>query len=457
MTTAAAGLFNGWVSRGSYGAGAVTGQAGLNARMQRGLGRLVMAAYATTTGFLQPSATELVNSLRSALTPGRIQYSLLLVGPTGGHAVLPLAVLDRGNGLVDIAIYDPNVPGRERAIHIDTKTGTWEYQGSVTPVRNPILWSSAPGPNQAKILLGIIDNKFGTQVCNFCGVRSNHLSDDPGAASDQGSNRDDEPIRTLIRFSPVLRVNAAIFKDIVLSDLAGNPLDPTMYEMVPSLDALVAADASLPAPCCGLKPESVTAISPTGLPQALVGGPSVYVKAGVSFKVGFKGVGLVKPQAFTMSVIRPGDVRTVRLSKLLKSGDGIVEVDGVNPALRVSGRPLQRVRVSEALDTVDASYRFVAEQQVTDGVAALTLQVLPAEKYAVISGRRGEKAPFTIVLRSTAAGVSQFRASPVTIPPGAQLIVRYSAWRGAVGRPTLWLDRGSDGTPDVRLTLTRVS
>lgn len=52
---------------------------------------------------------------------------------SGGHAIFPWAVEDRGNGIFWILVYDNNWPGINRAIEVDTNTNSWTYSLSTNP------------------------------------------------------------------------------------------------------------------------------------------------------------------------------------------------------------------------------------------------------------------------------------------------------------------------------------
>lgn len=415
MTTAAAGLFNGWVDPVTMGAAPITAQTNLNPRIQRAFGRLMLAAHFASFGFRQQSMADFIAALGDALTPGRIQYSLIMEGDPGGHAVLPLGVLDQGNGRFDIAIYDPNVPSKLRAIHVDTATNSWSYEGTTIPGAERLLWSSQDPDNPGKLYLAIIDTLFGEQPCVFC--------------PDDGRQNPRET-RTFLTFSPVLRANAAIFNSITLTDLAGQPLDPSLYQIVPPLDSAL---------------------------SDYVSGPSIYVDVDVSFVIRLTGKGVRVEEPFTISAVRPGETRTVKISALTKDLQTTVELDVSAAKTKITGTPIKSVVATQTLETDKASYRFTATQRVRDGRGTLALQLLKPSFYAVIDGRVGQSAPFDIALRSIAQSKARYRANRVVIPRKAQLLVDYRDWQGQKGRPHLWLDIESDGVPDREITLTRVT
>ncbi len=114
-----------------------------------------------------PSAA--IAELRAGLKPGAAPYVMTIYETPpaqGGHAITPIALHDRGNGLYDVAVWDNNFPGRVRAVHIDTKanggSGSMEYQMSAIPGQPASMASGDVGLIPATKLLG-------PQPCAFCG------------------------------------------------------------------------------------------------------------------------------------------------------------------------------------------------------------------------------------------------------------------------------------------------
>jgi hypothetical protein len=54
-------------------------------------------------------------------------------GRTGGHAVTPYAVEDKGGGKMNLLIYDNNYPGKTRVIEFDRTADTWSYTAQTNP------------------------------------------------------------------------------------------------------------------------------------------------------------------------------------------------------------------------------------------------------------------------------------------------------------------------------------
>jgi hypothetical protein len=76
-----------------------------------------------------------LETLRDALESGDEQYTLGIYKSdlTGGHAITPYAVEDKGDGQFAILIYDNNFPGVTRAVDIDTNEDSWHYVGGTNP------------------------------------------------------------------------------------------------------------------------------------------------------------------------------------------------------------------------------------------------------------------------------------------------------------------------------------
>jgi hypothetical protein len=96
-----------------------------------------------TYQFLQPivekrvkgAPSEVLDVLTEALNSGDELYTLGIYKPdlSGGHAITPFAVEDKGDGQFAILVYDNNFPGVTRAVEVDTNEETWRYEGGTNP------------------------------------------------------------------------------------------------------------------------------------------------------------------------------------------------------------------------------------------------------------------------------------------------------------------------------------
>lgn len=79
--------------------------------------------------------SDVLATLIDALNSGEELYTLGIYKSdfTGGHAITPFAVEDKGDGQYAILIYDNNFPGVTRAVNVDTNEETWNYVGGPNP------------------------------------------------------------------------------------------------------------------------------------------------------------------------------------------------------------------------------------------------------------------------------------------------------------------------------------
>lgn len=216
LAAAAAGLYNGQIPANQVGASGL----GINITNPMGdpavrtITRLFGAQYfnpSVLTALGGVSPTEVVNTLIRDLQGGTAPYILTVINREGGHGITPFAVLDRGEGIYDIAVYDNNFPMRARAVTVDTNNDTFSYTSSINPSAPGIEWSSA---TETRIGLVSVADMLEEQTCPVC------------VGPDQG---------TLVTISPLDAENADDV-DIFLVDSDGQLLDDSLYRSVPSLN-----------------------------------------------------------------------------------------------------------------------------------------------------------------------------------------------------------------------------
>jgi hypothetical protein len=111
------------------------------------------------------SPTEVVNTLIRDLQGGTAPFILTVISEKGGHGITPFAVLDRGEGIYDIAVYDNNFPMRARAVTVDTNDDTFTYTSAVNPSAPGIEWSTE---TEARIGLVSVADMLEEQTCPVC-------------------------------------------------------------------------------------------------------------------------------------------------------------------------------------------------------------------------------------------------------------------------------------------------
>ena len=94
---------------------------------------------------------------------------------SGGHAITPYAVEDRGNGTARILVYDNNWPKDSRFIEVDTLNNSWRYLASASPDEPNSLYSGNASTKNLEIVS--LSSRLGQQQCDFC------KDEDPAASN----------------------------------------------------------------------------------------------------------------------------------------------------------------------------------------------------------------------------------------------------------------------------------
>jgi hypothetical protein len=86
-------------------------------------------------GRVTGTPSDILQKLSDALNSGDELYTLGIYKPdlSGGHAITPFAVEDKGDGKYAILVYDNNFPGTTRAVQVDTNDETWHYVSGTNP------------------------------------------------------------------------------------------------------------------------------------------------------------------------------------------------------------------------------------------------------------------------------------------------------------------------------------
>ncbi|MFL5843843.1 MAG: hypothetical protein ACJ762_04050 [Solirubrobacteraceae bacterium] len=112
--------------------------------------------------------TDVLNELKRTLTGDQELYTLgiYMRDRTGGHAITPFAIEDKGDGQYAILVYDNNYPGATRAVMVDTNEDTWSYEASINPDQQSALYEGDASTNTLE--LDPLSPGLGEQPCPFC-------------------------------------------------------------------------------------------------------------------------------------------------------------------------------------------------------------------------------------------------------------------------------------------------
>jgi hypothetical protein len=137
----------------------------------------IMRAFATqflpevqdaTNEWAKKSLSEIVNELVSTMKTGKVEYSLGLYTPTGGHAVLPYAIEFPSKDLAVIKVYDSNWPGQERFVVIDLAAKKWFFSfNGKDPQKDECAWTGGAGDIDMTPMTART-----SATCPFCGDKA---------------------------------------------------------------------------------------------------------------------------------------------------------------------------------------------------------------------------------------------------------------------------------------------
>ena len=134
------------------GANPETGLMALTSEVEHRLARLFATQFlddviTATEQWRGRSIAAIVAELQTSLgDPLAEQYTLGVYSKVGGHSVLPYAadVDDQGRGV--IYVYDPNWPGEQRYIEVDTQANRWRFSYFAADQSNdPEAWTGGSG------------------------------------------------------------------------------------------------------------------------------------------------------------------------------------------------------------------------------------------------------------------------------------------------------------------------
>lgn len=196
FSVAALRFYDGNVKLDSFGSVDATGQLKLDGNS--GLQGEIAKDYSFQNLPLEQQAlingtpTEILDKLISALKDKSDYYTIGIYkrDGSGGHAVTPYAVEDRGGGKMNILIYDNNFPGVTRAIAVDRNADTWSYTGGT----NPSDTNQEYGGDASTKTLNIEPLSAGLQQqpCPFCNGQGANAGDTSKGSVLEGSEQYNE-------------------------------------------------------------------------------------------------------------------------------------------------------------------------------------------------------------------------------------------------------------------------
>ncbi len=330
-----------------------------------------------------------------------------------GHAVTPYAVNELDGDKVEILIYDNNYPLEQRAILVDRKKNTWQYQASTNPKEQESLYK---GTARSKTLtIAPLSARLKPQECPFC----------DGEESGRGVGK---------LGAPVTEYNE-IWLDgevgLLLTDAQGRRLGLIGEEMINEIP-----DAQFMPVRSGLWSDSHA--------------PVYRIPRGVAFTATLDSGKLTTDELASLTMIGPGYTLAVDGIELTPGQVDVIAfaADGRAISYKTATDLTPFITVGIETDAADYEFEVIAEGD-EDG-QDLTLRIDPSAAFLAIS-KRGNDQTSTYDLAMTRYGDEddeEFEATGIELVADATDYIRYGEWVGA-GKPLrVEFDIDNDGTMD---------
>lgn len=232
---------------------------------------------------------------------------------------------------------------------------------------------------------------------------------------------------TMVAFTPLQIVNAAVFDSIVLRAPNGEILDPGICRVIP----------------------------PTGVvTQGTVNGPVFIIDGNDEFSIAVSGTAIAVPEPLGVTIIRKAETRALRLENVTPQLVGALVIGRRPGELSFSGSSIEATTITHTRESPGATFRLVASERTADTTDVVRLQAFSTPTRSVLQERGSLGSVWSISLTSAnARGRSGYHSSRIAVVAGDRLIVVYGQWSGKNGAPELWLDKKSDGTLDRKVAL----
>lgn len=396
-------------------------------------------AYWFTTQYTQPARAGIVaqtpsgvvNTLLTSFAAGPSGSDQYAVGiykrdRSGGHAITPYAVEDRGDGVYWIMVYDNNYPGQARAVEVDTNNDTWNYVGSTNPAESEGRYEGDASTNTLE--LAPIEPRLGQQNCPFC----------------------DAPASARVRDGMMLQANQPQYNqiwlegdaDLLITDAEGRNVGFKDGVFVNEIDGSLSSSNKFGVNVWDENAE-----------------PVYYIPTDIDFTISIDGDRLSEPANSTVTMIGPGYALEVS-DIILEPGqvDTLdVSPDGSLISYRTESGETPFLLVAVETDAADYMFGVYGEKMAPGEALNLSLDTKQGS-LSIDSIDNTESGSYSLeVARYDDEGEQVFGATGVALDPNDVVYIDYLVWPGNGEPMSLDLDKGGDGTVDETLQVDDIS
>ena len=330
-----------------------------------------------------------------------------------GHAITPYAVLDKGNGLYWIMVYDNNFPKDERHVEIDRNKNIWSYSSSTNPNEPESLYEG--DVNTKTLQLTPNKMRLGPQACPFC--------------SDYGSSRAGLLAAPVITYNQIWLIgdNKGDTASILITDASGHRLgfvDGKLVNEIPN------------AKFTPIKSGDLWKDDPS---------PIFYVPTNTAFSVTIDGDELTSPEPVDLAVIGPSYDLAVEGIQLDPDQKDTISfsADGTTLSYTTSGGETPTLDLG--IEHADSDYDFQLEgATVEGGTINLTLDYAKGQLIVKSDDNKKPIAYNLAFSRIDDDTELNFSHAALELNAGDTAYVDFGKWTGT--DLTIETDKGSTGT-----------
>ena len=322
---------------------------------------------------------------------------------SGGHAVTPYAVEDKGGGQQAILIYDNNYPGKTRAIMVDRNADTWTYTAQTNP-NDPADEYKGDAKTQT-LELDPESPGDGQQPCPFCNGQGGESAGNKGS---KGSTLPSAEQYTEI----ALEASDTNHAHLLISDDQGHKIG---FENGKFVEDMSGAKALLPQ-----------------ADQDWLGTPEpIYrIPVGTKVTVAIDGSSLQGEDTENVTVTAPGIYTTVDNLKMAQGQKDELSLNGDGSALGVKTDPNQTdapvLGLGFSADTADYGFAITNKDLTGGSSIAFNLDQKAGKLNLDTSGTKGNGTYAVSVLRETDQGTENFKHDNLQIGSGETASLEYS-------------------------------
>lgn len=376
---------------------------------------------------------EVIEKLRQMWSAG--EYPTLRVrhrDVLDGHSFFPYQLVDKGDKLLALKVYDPDYPKQERELMIDLNTEQWSYVFSVSADGVPYKYEGNASTHNLYIVS--TSARLGKQDCPFC--------------SGSGATNAPSVSTTAMTFTGTPQLEVINTNPLQVPLLVLPKIDSSYTSYQGALGTTGNEVSSLP----GYMPLNITVMFPRLLnrsgPSPLVNVPSAYDST-----IKLKGSDATKDIPSSLSLTGPGYELVVEDIVLHPAQEDTILIPKGQGQITYATSADETPDVTVGFESPDADFEMsiIADGKPTGISVTLRKDEVKGEFSFQLKGAVN----YTLQLvRIDAQSEQVFSHGGETITDNDTIIVKYGTWQGQGTPLTLQIDAASDGTIDQMVQIT---